>query len=355
MSFGRGGLGPARERPPPGTVKGCSGLGRCGSACVTRAPVSVAVVSRSCGLSVMGAVWSALLVGGGLAGALFVWLLRDTGKEGDAEQGKDASPGEAAAPGGDQGGGGGLSPGPSRRELVTKPGILPPCVSRAYLPGGSEVTRGRGQGAEIHLEVSRGLASPSPGRTLPAARVFPGWCARAGWGSRPTPRPWGCPGGLSQVRAPLSRCLRRPPLRTYPCSSSGDGLLCLAELGAVRAAAAAAPLPGLRKGVLRVRRSHDPLQFLSEQGHCLGPNPIASWPPIPHPTEELCLGTLAQRAASHVWTLLSGRQSSGWTLALKAWAEALRLLDGRPFRSCRPSPTLTRTVHGCLKPQGRDT
>ncbi|XP_007125110.1 starch-binding domain-containing protein 1 [Physeter macrocephalus] len=69
----------------------------------------------------MGAVWSALLVGGGLAGALFVWLLRDTGKEGDAEQGKDASPGEAAAPGDDQGGGGGLSPGPSRRELVTKP------------------------------------------------------------------------------------------------------------------------------------------------------------------------------------------------------------------------------------------
>lgn len=221
--------------------------------------------------------------------------------------------------------------------------------------GALKLPAGAGQGAEIHLEVSRGLASPSRGRTLPAARVFPGWCARAGWGSRPTPRPWGCPGGLSQVRAPLSRCLRRPTLRTYPCSSSGDGLLCLAELGAVRAAAAAAPLPGLRKGVLRVRRSHDPLQFLSEQGHCLGPNPIASWPPIPHPVEELCLGTPAQRAASHVWTLLSGRQSSGWTLALKASAEALRLLDGRPFRSCRPSPTLTRTVHGCLKPQGRDT
>ncbi|XP_045645978.1 starch-binding domain-containing protein 1 [Ursus americanus] len=68
----------------------------------------------------MGTVWSALLVGGGLAGAIFVWLLRDTGKESDAEQ-KDAPLGEAAAPGGDQGGGGGLSPGPSRRELVTKP------------------------------------------------------------------------------------------------------------------------------------------------------------------------------------------------------------------------------------------
>ncbi|XP_001491361.1 starch-binding domain-containing protein 1 [Equus caballus] len=69
----------------------------------------------------MGAVWSALLVGGGLAGALFIWLLRDTGKEGDAEQEKDASPGEAATAGGDQGGGGGLSPGPSKPELVTKP------------------------------------------------------------------------------------------------------------------------------------------------------------------------------------------------------------------------------------------
>uniref|UniRef100_A0A8C8ZLJ2 Starch-binding domain-containing protein 1 n=1 Tax=Prolemur simus TaxID=1328070 RepID=A0A8C8ZLJ2_PROSS len=73
----------------------------------------------------MGAVWSALLVGGGLAGALFVWLLRgepgDAGQDGDAAQEKDAPPGEAAAPGGDQSGGGGLSPGPSRQEPVTKP------------------------------------------------------------------------------------------------------------------------------------------------------------------------------------------------------------------------------------------
>ncbi|XP_012506429.1 PREDICTED: starch-binding domain-containing protein 1 [Propithecus coquereli] len=67
----------------------------------------------------MGAVWSALLVGGGLAGALFVWLLR--GEPGDAEPEKDAPPGAAAAPGGDQGGGGGLSPGPSGQEPVTKP------------------------------------------------------------------------------------------------------------------------------------------------------------------------------------------------------------------------------------------
>ncbi|XP_029782965.1 starch-binding domain-containing protein 1 [Suricata suricatta] len=67
----------------------------------------------------MGAVWSALLVGGGLAGAIFVWLLRDAGKESDAEL-TDAPPGEAAAPGGDRVGGGGPSPVPSRRELVTK-------------------------------------------------------------------------------------------------------------------------------------------------------------------------------------------------------------------------------------------
>ncbi|XP_019322627.2 LOW QUALITY PROTEIN: starch-binding domain-containing protein 1 [Panthera pardus] len=66
----------------------------------------------------MGAVWSALLVGGGLAGAIFVWLLRDSGNESDAE--RNAPQGEAAAPGSDQGGGGGPSPVPSRRELVTK-------------------------------------------------------------------------------------------------------------------------------------------------------------------------------------------------------------------------------------------
>ncbi|XP_004681492.1 PREDICTED: starch-binding domain-containing protein 1 [Condylura cristata] len=65
----------------------------------------------------MGTVWSALLVGGGLAGALFVWLLRDKGKDAGAEPDPDARLGE---PGGDQAGGG-LNPGPSRRELVTKP------------------------------------------------------------------------------------------------------------------------------------------------------------------------------------------------------------------------------------------
>lgn len=90
----------------------------------------------------MGAVWSALLVGGGLAGALFVWLLRgdpgDTGKDGDAEQEKDAPLGAAAVPGGHQSGSGGLSPGPSGQELVTKPGILPGHICQSF-----EVNRGR--------------------------------------------------------------------------------------------------------------------------------------------------------------------------------------------------------------------
>ncbi|XP_015354756.1 starch-binding domain-containing protein 1 [Marmota marmota marmota] len=71
----------------------------------------------------MGSVWSALLVGGGLAGALFVWLLRgdpgDNGKDGGTEQRKDA---DIAAPGSDQGAGsGGLSPGPYKQEVVIKP------------------------------------------------------------------------------------------------------------------------------------------------------------------------------------------------------------------------------------------
>lgn len=75
----------------------------------------------------MGAVWSALLVGGGLAGALILWLLRGNsgapGKDGVAEPPqKGAPPGEAAAPGGGPGGGGSgsLNPEPSDRELVSK-------------------------------------------------------------------------------------------------------------------------------------------------------------------------------------------------------------------------------------------
>lgn len=83
----------------------------------------------------MGAVWSALLVGGGLAGALFIWLIRDKGKKGDAEQEQDATPGKAVAAGGDPSGGSGLSPAPSRPELFTKPGIL--SVSRGQIRQGS--------------------------------------------------------------------------------------------------------------------------------------------------------------------------------------------------------------------------
>lgn len=82
----------------------------------------------------MGAVWSALLVGGGLAGALFAWLLRDQGK-GRSEMEKDAPPGETKAPGGcDQGGSPPLSPGPFKRELDTKPD----CFQRGSEHLGSE-------------------------------------------------------------------------------------------------------------------------------------------------------------------------------------------------------------------------
>lgn len=80
----------------------------------------------------MGAVWSALLVGGGLAGALILWLLRGDpvaqGKDGGAEPQKNAPSGQAEAPGGGPGGGGSgsLSSEPFKRQLVSKPGILPP-------------------------------------------------------------------------------------------------------------------------------------------------------------------------------------------------------------------------------------
>ncbi|KAM5271768.1 starch-binding domain-containing protein 1 [Ctenodactylus gundi] len=83
----------------------------------------------------MGAVWSALLVGGGLAGALLVWLLRggpeDRGKDGGAGRLQDAPPGEAAQ----AGGGGGRDQGPSQREPLAKAGMLPP-GGRAERRGG---------------------------------------------------------------------------------------------------------------------------------------------------------------------------------------------------------------------------
>ncbi|KAM9677413.1 starch-binding domain-containing protein 1 [Trichechus inunguis] len=106
----------------------------------------------------MGAVWSALLVGGGLAGALFLWLLRDgpgdTGNEGVAEL-KDAPPGETAAPGGDRGGGGRLSPGPSGREPVTTPDHLQ--ESNGCL---SSETKGVGNLGNLQ-EAAQRLQSPS--------------------------------------------------------------------------------------------------------------------------------------------------------------------------------------------------
>ncbi|XP_004596281.2 starch-binding domain-containing protein 1 [Ochotona princeps] len=74
----------------------------------------------------MGAVWSALLVGGSLAGALFAWLLRgspgDAGISRGAEPDKEAPARETATPGGRPGGGdsSGLSPGPGKRELDSK-------------------------------------------------------------------------------------------------------------------------------------------------------------------------------------------------------------------------------------------
>ncbi|XP_068948315.1 starch-binding domain-containing protein 1 [Petaurus breviceps papuanus] len=73
----------------------------------------------------MGAVISALLVGGGLAGALFVWLLRGDSGDQDAGTGeeRELSPEEAAAAaprgdGGDGGGDGGDPLGPKHEQVA---------------------------------------------------------------------------------------------------------------------------------------------------------------------------------------------------------------------------------------------
>lgn len=173
----------------------------------------------------MGTVWSALLVGGGLAGAIFVWLLRDTGKESDAEQ-KDAPLGEAAAPGGDQGGGGGLSPGPSRRELVTKPGILPSTSRGQICQGALKFTEG---GQKPTWSFSRGpfprTSLPCPGQDPPHAAPFPRLVRtrRAGPGGSLPHRPRAAPGCL---------CARRPPGGPVrPLGGGGDGPRRLAQCG----------------------------------------------------------------------------------------------------------------------------
>lgn len=214
----------------------------------------------------MGAVWSALLVGGGLAGALFVWLLRDSGKEGNAEQRKDAPSREAAAPGGDQGGGGGgLSPGPS-----AKPGILPPCVSWADLPGGFEVPRGSGRdppGAFLAV-LSRGLASSTRIATLAALRIFPGWCARSGRGACPRRGPEDAQTVCQGARPTES--LRLAPAPAPPARMGSSARRRLVQC---RRLQRRRPFRAFGKGCLGLR---DPptLPRLSQQGHCLISVPI---------------------------------------------------------------------------------
>ncbi|KAM6220932.1 starch-binding domain-containing protein 1 [Rhynchocyon petersi] len=85
----------------------------------------------------MGAVWSALLVGGGLAGALFIWLLRG------------GSPGD----GDGQGGGGGPSPGSSGQELVTKPGWCARARPRRALHAATQMPRRRPPGGRALLST----------------------------------------------------------------------------------------------------------------------------------------------------------------------------------------------------------
>lgn len=158
----------------------------------------------------MGAVWSALLVGGGLAGALFLWLLRGDpgapGKDGGAEPQEGAPLEEAAAPGGGPGGGGG--PEPSDPELVSKAGILPPLESVVLKfsgEGGTNGTRSRAVGFWW-------TSFPDPGLSP----------------LQPSPRSGGCPvlekpRGSSRGRAQLlqPQRARAPPLGRAWCSALG--------------------------------------------------------------------------------------------------------------------------------------
>ncbi|XP_055967130.1 starch-binding domain-containing protein 1 [Sorex fumeus] len=110
----------------------------------------------------MGAVWSALLVGGGLAGALVVWLLRGGDDAGRAEMEQDAPPGKAAAPGG----GDPRSPGPCKGQLDSKPD---------HLQGGSErldsEPRGPSKGGASQLQNPSGKDCEGSRERVPSGWV----------------------------------------------------------------------------------------------------------------------------------------------------------------------------------------
>lgn len=132
----------------------------------------------------MGAVWSALLVGGGLAGALILWLLRGDsgapGKDGGAEPQKGAPPEEAAAPGGGPGGGGSGGPEPSDPELVSKAGILPslePVVWKFAREGETNGIRNRAGGCWWTSFPDPGL---NPFQPSPRSRAVLSWRNHAG-------------------------------------------------------------------------------------------------------------------------------------------------------------------------------
>lgn len=220
----------------------------------------------------MGAVWSALLVGGGLAGALLVWLLRDKGKKGGAEREEDGALGKAASAGGDQRGGSGLSPGPSRREPITKPGAVPSSPRpEGRSAEGCAVRRGRNMPTwSLHIQ---GRTSP-PGQDPPRAQQFPAG-AHAPHGLLAFSRSPGDALAVLQGRRPASPLSPGTDPEDLPLSLSW-AWLCPAARGAVRAAPCS------------------PLQPLMEQGHVLSLSPIGSGPPRPsRPVEELGLGAPA--------------------------------------------------------------
>ena len=239
----------------------------------------------------MGAVWSALLVGGGLAGAIFVWLLRDSGNESDAE--RNAPQGEAAAPGSDQGGGGGPSPVPSRRELVTKAGILPPTSRGQICHGGFEVHRGR---KKTHLEFFSWPFPPTnlpyPGQDPPqASHYFPRLVRTRRAGLSPSSEAPKVPRPIVRGQRGQSLYPGRPSPKT-PRGMGSFAWLRLAQCGRPRRRRR--PFRALQRACLGSGRSYNPHRSQTEQGHFLSPNPITSRPPLPHPMEELGLGTNSQ-------------------------------------------------------------
>lgn len=208
---------------------------------------------------------------------------------------------------------------PLRGRLRLREAIRVAAGDRAlYLPGGSwspkqvfflprlegrsamgvlEFTEG---GKKTHLEFFSWPFPPTnlpyPGQDPPhASHFFPRLVRTRRAGFSPSSEAPKVPRSIVRGQRGQNLHPGRPPPRT-PRGMGSFAWLRLAQCGRPRRWRR--PFRALQRACLGSERSYNPLQSQTEQGHFLSPNPITSRPPLPHPMEELGLGTNSQELST---------------------------------------------------------